>query len=101
LDEESMSLKTYLPGVRTAPGICMGSVMVMIVFLFQASAVALMDTKAAPSAAMQHRVMIPLRVFISFFLLVFDDNFTIQEASIRRILEYTRRAGQLSSGLTT
>src|SRR4030095_7344231 len=82
-----MSLNTYFPGVNVAPGICMGSVMVMTVFLFQASALMFSAAMPAPSAAMQHRVMIPLRVFIVIpprSVMTFFNSRSVDQAALGR-----------------
>src|SRR4030095_12746662 len=62
---ESASLNTYFPGFKTAPGICIGLLIVMTVFLFQGSAQLFEDIRTTNNAATQvaRRARILLFIF--------------------------------------
>src|ERR1700694_4485199 len=60
-EAESRSLSTYLPGVNTLPGTCIGSFTVRIVFLFHSSATVVGSRQAALTHA---AIAMLLKLFI-------------------------------------
>src|SRR5437867_841155 len=67
-DWESANLKTYLPGSSTFLGTCIGASMVMMVFLFQASALACGTSPPTISTAQETEANTVARLFIVFLL---------------------------------